>query len=169
MRYAMRRFKQLLSPEETRAILERATSGTLALIDADGLPYAVPLSYVFDGATVYFHCAPTGRKIDAVRACGKASFCVIDQDEVHPEKFTTFFRSALACGPIEIVESREEYDRSIRLLSDKYSPDAAEAREREIASSEGRMVMLALRVEDLTGKEAIELVNAKRKAEGHEA
>ena len=43
----MRRFKQALSPEECRAVLERGTSGVLALTGDGGWPYAVPLSYVY--------------------------------------------------------------------------------------------------------------------------
>jgi len=53
----MRRNKQLLPPEESAAILRRGTSGVLALSGDGGYPYAVPISYVYDGAKLYFHCA----------------------------------------------------------------------------------------------------------------
>lgn len=42
--HKMRRFKQELSAEETLAILERGTSGVLALSGDDDYPYAVPIS-----------------------------------------------------------------------------------------------------------------------------
>lgn len=42
----MRRKRQLLPPEESLAILERMTGGTLALHGDNGYPYAVPVSYV---------------------------------------------------------------------------------------------------------------------------
>ena len=51
----MRRKKQALSPEECAAILNRGTSGVLALSGDGGYPYAVPLSYGYDGARLYFH------------------------------------------------------------------------------------------------------------------
>ena len=54
----MRRSKQALSPEEMESILLGGTSGVLALQGEDGYPYAVPLSDVFDGGRVFFHCAP---------------------------------------------------------------------------------------------------------------
>ena len=41
----MRRKRQLLPTEESVAILERMTNGTLALHGDDGYPYAVPVSY----------------------------------------------------------------------------------------------------------------------------
>ena len=40
----MRRHKQLLNAEETAAVLNRGTSGVLALSGEDGYPDAVPLS-----------------------------------------------------------------------------------------------------------------------------
>ena len=89
----MRRKRQQLSREESVAILQKSTSGTLALLGDDGYPYAVPMSYVYNEGKLYFHSALTGHKIDAIRKCDKASFCVIEQDDVQPEKYTTFFRS----------------------------------------------------------------------------
>ena len=53
----MRRTRQALPPEEISAVLERGTSGVLALAGDDGYPYAVPISYVYDGERIYFHSA----------------------------------------------------------------------------------------------------------------
>ena len=94
----MRRFKQALSPEECRAVLERGTSGVLALSGDGGWPYAVPLSYVYADGKIYFHSAKSGHKVDAIRSCPRASFCVIDQDHIVPEEYTTYFRSVIAFG-----------------------------------------------------------------------
>ena len=43
----MRRKRQQLSNEESVAILEKATAGTLALLGDGDYPYAVPISYVY--------------------------------------------------------------------------------------------------------------------------
>ena len=51
MERKMRRFKQLLSEQATKEILNNATNGVLSLIDSDGEPYGVPISYVYDGNT----------------------------------------------------------------------------------------------------------------------
>ena len=99
----MRRGRQALSPEACREILYRGTSGVLALSGDGGYPYAVPISYVFDGAKLYFHCAKSGHKLDAVRRNPKASFCVVDQDLIVPERYTTYYRSVLAFGVMRIL------------------------------------------------------------------
>lgn len=164
----MRRIRQQLSDEQTRQILIKSSCGTLALTGDDGYPYAVPISYVFDGEDrIFFHGARAGHKIDAIRQCDKASFCVIDQDEPVSEEFTTYFRSAIAFGKIRIIDDDEELKRlSAELLAGKYSSDQpAESRENEIAKEWSRLAMLELKIEHLTGKEAIELVRNRQAAE----
>ena len=80
----MRRKAQQLPPAEAEAILRAGSSGVLALAGAEGYPYALPISYVYHEGRLYFHCALTGHKLDAVARCPKASLCVIAQDDVVP-------------------------------------------------------------------------------------
>ena len=80
----MRRNKQILSNEESINILKNGKSGVLALLGDEDYPYAVPISYVYDNSKIYFHSAKTGHKTDAIKKYSKASFCVIDQDNVIP-------------------------------------------------------------------------------------
>ena len=159
----MRRKHQQLSDEESIGILQRATSGTLALLGDNGYPYAVPISYVYSDSKLYFHSALSGHKIDAIRNCDKASFCVIDKDEVLPEKYTTYFRSVIAFGRIHIIEDAQEKLATARLLGDRYNPNQEEALQEELEKGLSRMVMIRFDIEHLTGKEAIELVNQSDK------
>ena len=104
----MRRTKQLMEKRQVEEILQRNTSGTLALLGDDGYPYAVPLSYVYHDGKLYFHSASNGHKIDAVKQYPKASFCIIDQDKIVPEKYTTHYRSVIAFGKVRLLEDQEE-------------------------------------------------------------
>ena len=155
---SMRRKRQQLSEEKSIGILQKSTAGTLALLGDNGYPYAVPISYVYADGKLYFHSALSGHKIDAIRNCDKASFCVIDQDEVHPEKYTTYFRSVIAFGRIHIIEDEQEKLETARLLGDRYNPNQEEALQKEIEKGLSRMVMIRFDIEHLTGKAAIELV-----------
>ena len=155
----MRRKRQQFSEEESIGILQKATAGTLALLGDNGYPYAVPISYVFADGKLYFHSALSGHKVDAIRNCDKASFCVIDKDDVQPEKYTTYFRSVIAFGRIHIIEDAQEKLETARLLGDRYNPNQEEALQKELEKGLSRMVMIRFDIEYLTGKEAIELVN----------
>ena len=155
---AMRRKRQLLSDDESIGILQKATAGTLALLGDNGYPYAVPISYVYANGKLYFHSSLSGHKVDAIRNCDKASFCVIDKDDVQPEKYTTFFRSVIAFGRIHIIEDEHEKLEVARMLGNRYNPNQEEALQKEIENGLSRMLMIRLDIEHLTGKEAIELV-----------
>lgn len=81
----MRRKRQELTKEMTEDILHRNTAGVLALAGDEEFPYAVPISYVYDGTHIYFHTAVTGHKVDALRQNPNVSFAVIDRDEIIPK------------------------------------------------------------------------------------
>ncbi len=155
----MRRRRQQLSTEEAVAILQKSTAGTLALLGDNDYPYAVPLSYVYQDGRIYFHSALAGHKVDAVRKNEKASFCVIEQDDVQPKKYTTFYRSVIAFGRVHVVDDEAEKMRMARMLGNRYNPNDDVALSRELKSGLSRMLMIRLDIEHLTGKQAIELLS----------
>ena len=157
----MRRKRQQLSNEESIEILQKATAGTLALLGDGDYPYAVPISYVYHEGKLYFHSALAGHKVDAICKCDKASFCVIEQDDVQPKKYTTFFRSVIAFGRIHIIEDEQEKLETARMLGNRYNPNDDESLQKEIESGLSRMVMIRFDIEHLTGKEAIELMKQR--------
>ena len=158
----MRRHRQQLSQGDCAAILSRGTSGVLAVAGDGGYPYAVPLSYVYQEGTLFFHCAKAGHKLDALRRCSKASFCVIDQDQIVPEEYTTYFRSVIAFGTIRELEDDSEKRAAIEKLARKYTPnDTPEGMDAAIRRDWAPLCMLEMTIDHMTGKEAIELVKAK--------
>ena len=131
----------------------------LALAGENGYPYAVPLSYVYDGGRLYFHCARSGHKLDAIRRCEKASFCVIDQDQNVPEEYTSYFRSVIAFGRVRILEDEGEKRAAIEKLALKYAPDSTVEDRKQVIQKEWEpLCMLEMELDHVTGKEAIELV-----------
>lgn len=163
----MRRKMQQLDVRETEAILDRATSGTLALIGDNGYPYAVPVSFVREGSRIYFHGAKSGHKFDAICAQPKASFCVIDADKVVPEEYTTRYRSAIAFGRVRILDDESEMMHAAALLAERYnSLESAQSRTEYIEASRAAFCMFELEIEHLTGKESAALARQRKEANG---
>ena len=154
---AMRRHKQQLTDQEARAVLERGKAGVLAVLGDDGYPYTVPLNYSYRNGAIYFHCALTGHKIDAIEACDKVSFCVIDKDDVVPEEFTSYYKSVVVFGRAHIVEDEEEKMASLIDLGMRYNPDRAAA-DAEAAKGYARLHMVRIDIEHITGKQSKELM-----------
>lgn len=151
----MRRSKQELPADEALRLLEAGSSGVLALLGDGGWPYAVPLSYAYAAGKLYFHCARAGHKLDAVRSEPRASFCVVAQDLVVPEKYTTHYRSVIAFGRVRILEDGDEKRRGIELLAERFAPDDSAGHRRRVVDSEwDNFCVLEFDIEHLTGKEA---------------
>ena len=160
----MRRKAQQLSVEKCEEMLCKNTAGVLSLSGDDGYPYGVPLSFCYDNGKLIFHCAKTGHKIDSVRRSSKASFCVIDKDEIIAEEYTTYFRSVIAFGKIRIAEDDAQKRELLDVLAKKYNQeDTAEHRSEVINREPAAVCILEMTVEHLSGKEAIELVRMHKK------
>lgn len=160
----MRRKKQLLSEADCAAVLERGTSGVLAVSGDDDYPYAVPLSYVYHDGKIYFHCAKSGHKIDAIKRNEKVSFCVVDQDKIVPEEYTTYFRSVIAFGRVRFIEDDAKRREAVAVLGRKYAPNNSEERLNQAIDNEWNPLCMAeITIDHMTGKEAIELVREKSK------
>ena len=158
----MRRNKQSLPSDECIKILNRGTSGVLAVTGDDDYPYAVPLSYVYHDNKIYFHGAKTGHKLDAISRNEKVSFCVVDQDHVVPQKYTTYFRSVIIFGKARVLKDENEKRNALEVLAAKYSPDYEQGRLQEIDQQFQQVCLIELAIEHMTGKEAIELVKERR-------
>ena len=160
----MRRSRQVLDDAACNEVLERGTSGVLALLGDEGYPYAVPLSYVWADGRLYFHSAKQGHKIDAIRSCDKASFCVVDRDEVIPQEYTTYFRSVIVFGRVRILEDDKEKWAALEKIGRKYHPtDTPEGLHAAIEREFPPVAVIELTPEHVSGKEAIELVRRRTK------
>ena len=162
----MRRKNQVLSREECLAVLDRGTSGVLAVQGDDGYPYAVPLSYAYEDGKLWFHCAREGHKLDAILRDPKVSFCVVDRDQVVPLEYTTYFRSVVLFGKARVLEDPTEIRAALEKLALRYAPEDSEAHREAILEKElPAAVMVEVTVEHLSGKEAIELVRSRHALE----
>ena len=148
----MRRTRQELSRAETEAILQNGTTGVLAVHGDGGYPYAVPVNYVYKDGKIYFHGARAGHKFDAMARDDKVSFCVIARDEVVPDAFADYYRSAVVFGRVRLLEG----DAALQAVYDlgyKYNPDPAKVRA-EVARDGAHAACFEITVDHLTGKQA---------------
>ncbi len=154
----MRRKNQLLPADEVIEILKNNTSGVLALLGDNGYPYSVPMSYVYSDGRIYFHSAKSGHKTDAIKNCSKASFCVIEKDDIVPSEYTTYFKSVIAFGKIHIIEKKEEMIYALHMLGEKYNPGHKTECATEIDKFINNVCVLCLDIEHISGKVAKELM-----------
>jgi len=168
----MRRMKQELPEEESIEVLKSCNTGVLAVAGDNGYPYTVPLTYVYADGRLLFHCALVGHKLDAIQRDDRVSFCVVDHDEVIPEKFATKYRSVVVFGRARILSDNTERRKALEAINAKYSPGLEEQGNVEIERNWNRVVIIAVEIEHITGKidlyTMIERARAAREAAGEE-
>ncbi len=148
----MRRMKQGLPEEESIEVLKSCHTGVLAVAGDNGYPYTVPLSYVYVDGRILFHGALVGHKIDAIQRDDRVSFCVVDRDEVVPEKFATVYRSVVVFGRAHILTGDVDRRKALEAINAKYSPGLEEQGNAEIERNWNRVTIIAVEIEHITGK-----------------
>ena len=151
----MRRFKQQISREECIRILKEQPRGVLSVLGDDDYPYGVPLDhwYCEENGRLYFHCAKTGHKLDAVRKHDKASYCVLDEGFRKEGEWALNFRSVIVFGRIRLVDEGDDALRRkiATALCRKFTDDETFL-QNELVNALPRASFLELTPEHITGK-----------------
>ena len=147
------RVKKRLLREVCIEILKTEPRGVLSVLGDEGYPYGVPMDhwYCEEDGHLYFHSGKQGHKIDAIRQCDKASFCVYDAGYRQPGEWALNIRSVIVFGRIRVVEDAARAVEITRRLSYKYTDDTAYIEEEIRQYSEGLLVF-ELIPEHITGK-----------------
>ena len=150
----LRRSGQQLEREECEKILSEASHGVLSVIGDGGRPYAVPLNHVYRDGKLYFHCAVSGHKLDAIRRNPNVSYCVVGLGEVLPSELATAYLSVIVFGKARIVSGEAGLRRIAGLVGDRFSGEYPDEVRREIDETiaSGRLCCVEIDIEHMTGK-----------------
>ena len=149
----MRRYKQQITTEDCIWILKAQPRGILSMIGDDGYPYGIPLDHWYSESDnkLFFHCAKVGHKIDAINACDKVSYCVMDEGYRKPGEWALNINSVVVFGRMRIVEDEAKKREICTNLVRKFTDDEAYL-EKELRVAFPRVNCLELEIEHMTGK-----------------
>lgn len=145
--------REMASPEPIRSIIARERVVYLAMVD-DGRPYVLPLSYGYDGAALYLHCANAGRKLDILRCNPQVCFAIVSDHELirgeQPCGWDLHYRSVVGEGTVQFVEDVEEKRRALDALMSQHGGEGGEYPPESLA----RTTILRIDISALSGKQA---------------
>jgi len=149
----MMRKKQQLPMDECIRLLTDEPRGVLSVIGDEGYPYGMPMDHFYcpEDGKLYFHSAIKGHKVDAIKRCDMASYCVYDQGYRKEGEWALNIKSVIVFSRIEIVSDMAFAEDIIRRLSLKYTDDA-DYIESEIRQALDHTLIFALKPEHITGK-----------------
>lgn len=94
------------------------------MVDA-GRPYIVPMHYGYDNGTLYFHSAPSGRKIDVLRASPEVCFEIETGVELvtaqKPCGWGARFRSVIGYGKASFMEDTAAKSEALARIMEHYA------------------------------------------------
>lgn len=150
--HPIRRRDRALDETEALRLLEEAEWGVLATVDAEGWPYAVPVSHaVVDGALIV-HCATKGHKLDNLAFNAKVSYCAVTLAEPIPAELATRYASVIVFGHAELIVDEAEKRSALQALGLRFAPDHGEVVTRELEKDLFRTAVVRIRLERVTGK-----------------
>jgi nitroimidazol reductase NimA-like FMN-containing flavoprotein (pyridoxamine 5'-phosphate oxidase superfamily) len=158
-RYHMRRReKEITEAAEMREIVASARFVQVAL-SRDGEPYVVTMNHGWDGENeaLYFHCALQGKKLDFIRANGRACATAVEDHGYKHGECDHAYRSVVMDGKIEIVEDLEEKKHGLQVLLDHQEKEPDPIRKRTLPDDAAydRVGVLKITVEKMTGKQGL--------------
>lgn len=154
----MRKESRAMSSDWALELLHRAPYITVSFVDAEGMAYGVPLSLASaDGVHWYFHCAPEGKKLDAIKRHPNVALSAVTHcaPTVGPNDgtFTLQYKSAMAFGRAEVVSNEAEKIEGLRLICQRFLPQHMGAFAQSIDRSLDRTAVVRITLNDRpTGK-----------------
>ncbi len=148
-----RQDREITSPDAVRSIVQRARVFHLAMVD-EGRPYVLPLSYGYDGTSIYLHCASEGRKLDILRRFPQVCFTISVDEELirgdRPCDWSFRYRNVVGEGTVHFVEGEDEKRRGLDAVMRQYGGEGGDYPSEVLA----RTTILRIDIASLSGKQA---------------
>lgn len=123
------------------------------MLGDDGYSYGIPLDHWYSEKDnkLYFHCAKVGHKLDAIAACDKVGYCVMDEGYRKDGKWALNINSVVVFGRMRIVEDEDKKWEICTNLVREFTDDE-EYLYKELTNAFPRVCCLELTIEHMTGK-----------------
>jgi len=114
---------------EIEAIIQKCQYCSLAMIDADGMPYVIHMNFGFRNKTVYFHSGPEGKKLKALE--NDPNVCVAFstdhllrwQNTEVACSYSMKYRSVLVHGKVKFIEDSDEKMDALNVIMKQYTDE----------------------------------------------
>ncbi|MCJ7735670.1 MAG: pyridoxamine 5'-phosphate oxidase family protein [Anaerolineales bacterium] len=120
-----RKDKEIMDRKDLDHIIHNSTICHLAC-SRDNKPYLVPLSFGYDGKSVYFHTAPSGLKIETITK--NPQVCLAFESEIrlitNPDqacRWSFEYTSVIASGEIIEITDLQEKNTALNQIMVHYS------------------------------------------------
>jgi len=122
----------------------------------DNEPYIVTLSYGYDSASnsLYFHCAPSGLKLDFIAANAQVCATVIEDGGYVANECGHNYRTVVFLGNLRIVTDLDEKKHGMDILLNHLENNSTVIQDKLLKSDDyySKMEVLKLEITQIHGK-----------------
>ena len=148
-----RKDKEITDRTEIESIILRSSVCRLALADQNQ-PYIVPLSFGYRDNKLYFHSAPSGKKLEIIKKNNRVCFEFdIDCEAITSDKACKWgmkYKSVIGFGTASFIENFDSKCRALDIIMRQYSDGSFEYPENKVKDT----VVIKVEIEHMTGKQS---------------
>ena len=145
--------QEIKDRDQLDAIIKRNRVCRLGVCD-DGKPYVVPMCYGYDGASLYMHGSPKGKKMDILQ---KNKHVCFEFDEIgatqQAEQACAWgidYKSIIGLGTAEFLDDIEEKRKALNCIMQQYTDQPFEFPEPAIKGT----CVIKIHIDSMTGKKS---------------
>lgn len=122
-----------LTEEKVEDLLSKVQTGSLATLNPDGVPYVLPVHFVYTDQKIFIHGLPKGQKIDNIMQNSKVSFLIYEMQgflydpEGKPCDTNTEYESVVVTGEACLLKDVNEKRVVLKEIVKKYTPHLSNA------------------------------------------
>jgi len=149
-----RKDKEIQSKDLIEQVIVKAQVCRLGLCK-DNMPYIVPISFGYDGASIYFHTAIEGMKLDYIGANKQICFEFEHEVRVIPDeneacKWSFSFYSVIGFGTVEEIVDPQRKVYAFNQIMQHYSDREWDFNEKLVE----KVRLWSISIEQITGKQS---------------
>ena len=146
--------KKIANRSEIDNIIDKSDVCRIAFAN-DNIPYVIPVSFGYDGKSIFVHTAKTGRKIEFIE---KNNFVCFEfdidvktiEDKTIPCKWTAAYKSVIGYGKMIELTEYEEQENAINQIMLHYSSKNWDFDERMLNS----VKLWKIEIDEISGKQS---------------
>jgi len=146
--------KAITDPQELQTIIQSARVCRLAMADHD-TPYVVPMHFGMKDNTLYFHCAPQGRKLSIIQRNPVVCFEVESDHRIvntgKPCNWESRYASVIGYGTASIITDARQKRQALTIIVDHYAPGTVYEFETKKVND---VAILKVDISHMTGKKS---------------
>ncbi len=151
-----RKEREIRDIREIENILHNALVCRVAFAH-DGRPYIVPVNFGYRDRCLYFHCAPTGKKLDIIKKNNNVCLEVeVDVELIEGDDpckdWGMKYRSVIGSGKAHIVEDLNEKIKGLNTIMAHYSGQDSHEYDDKIFQ---KVTVVKIEIETMTGKKSV--------------